>query len=376
MKTERLQRIKEIASDSIQFKFKYTNSNLKGGVKISSSQKSSLPYISGRTLLSHGITMPYDYNSRESYNATKIPENGGGMPHFYPFKKDIPPFTEDEQEDIRVYNELVNCDDTINCDTVQARQAQVLVKRRDSYVSLTPVSPIGMGVIVTNRYELLKEEKLEKLEQQVLTIKENKPEDMKEQLDRLKKETEKVKRMPHRIMFSIGGTNGLNVGVFAGTKKTNAYHIPTPNANRAIIIAYAYHFKGARIKLNHKTMIKFFDLMTLQNTTEFTNKRNRDLETNLVKSLVRGVLYNYQEVYKVLNENLEHLPEQKLVDDSVGDLFKGFILEEERSTSWKKEAATAIAKRISSYKYNKKSLALTQTSISFLEKTIEGLFYV
>jgi hypothetical protein len=116
--------------------------------------------------------------------------------------------------------------------------------------------------------------------------------------------------------------------------------------------------------------------MALQNTTEFTNKRNRDLETNIVKSLVRDVLNYYKGVYKVLNENLEYLPDQKIVDDSVGDLFKGFILEDKRTTAWKKEASIAIAKKISNYNYNDKSLALSQTSISFLEKTIEGFFYV
>lgn len=390
-------------TESVHFSNKTINSNIdKGGIRLAKSQSLDLPYISARTLLADDITIPTDYQANAGKTATL----------FKVIKSAILDEDLSEQDDeFKNAVQAIKPDITHLFDTpyqaglehINIRMRQLLLPKEDSYISVSPISAVGVNYWLTNEVEAIKE--------------------ARQSNDKL-----------HNIVtavFGIGGSNVQNIGSPSLIRTLQRpIYLTAPSADDAIRQAFSLYYKGLdyyipnklpKDKVSQVALLAWADLINkgivetqqdLDNQdwenkgveAASTDMNSRDAEKIFLSHILRMVLAQGREAKAVLEQVAERLPNITRVNaedyDDKGELvnkeilaltplqhlnvplaIQGLIDPSLRDEGWMTVFADDLAKNIVRQTYeiegqsNPITFVLEDSTIPFLARRIRGLLY-
>jgi hypothetical protein len=293
-------------NNAVHYSFKYINSNLQGGIRLSPSDVIlDSPYVSGITAMCYQ-QLPVEYFASSVitiYSYLDYLNNSNpSHPHVSLFTTNHTARYEYGTTDLS----------GTNC-----RMRQVLIPIGDGYISATPVSPAGFNYL------------MKQLNDQI---------EPKERLT--------------TYFITYGGANGRNVGWEACKKHTYALCMSAPTEDRNIQHAYSIFYKGVDLSLPKHIVRELFNLRLHPDMVGYTKKENDILSSfiNVVLHkavLARDILISQKDaLYDAeLFENVTapHSYIFELHESVTNDLIQsGLINPTKRNKEWKGLLATKI----------------------------------
>ena len=208
---------RQTLAESVHFSNKTINSNIeKGGIRLAKSQALDLPYISARTLLADDITIPTDYQANAGKTATIFKAIKSAM-----LDEDLSEQDDDFKTVVNtIQPDIVSLFDTpyqAGLEHINIRMRQLLLPKEESYLSISPISAVGVNYWLTSEIERIKE---------------------------VRQSDDKFHNITTAV-FGIGGSNIQNVGspIFIRTLQRPIY-LTAPTANDTIRQAFSLYYKG------------------------------------------------------------------------------------------------------------------------------------
>lgn len=395
---------RQTLAESVHFSNKTINSNIeKGGIRLAKSQALDLPYISARTLLADDITIPTDYQA----NAGKIPTM------FKIIKAAMLDENLDEfEDDLKNIANILKQDIVTIFDNpyqsklkhINIRMRQLLLPKEESYLSISPISAVGVNYWLASEIERIKE---------------------------VRQSDDKFHNITTAV-FGIGGSNIQNVGspIFIRTLQRPIY-LTAPTADDTIRQAFSLYYKGLdyyipnklpKDKLVQPALLAWADLVNQGiATTEqdlnnqdwknkgieatSTNMDSREAEQQFLTHILRIVLAQGREAKNSLEQVADRLPNITKISDETYDENPGEMVSKERvaltplqhpsvdlaiqglidtqlrDEGWMTAFAEHLAKNIVRQSYevegqsNPVTFVLEDSIIPFLARRIRGLLY-
>lgn len=329
--------IKTASEHSVHYSFKYINSNLQGGIRLSKDLAiKNIPYVSGITFLAFD-DLPVDY-----YNP-KFPSMVATVYGYIRYLKTEQP----DNEHINLFNNSNTSFTEIYTNDLSGKNCrlrQILIPLSNSkYLSTTPVSPAGFNSIIS---------KLNKLENKT--------------------------KIPN-VLLGYGGTQAQNAGSFANIKDTKALVMFAPTETPALRYAYSVFYKGVQFIFPYNLLIKLKELIDNPDVIKYTTKKNTTLK-DLIKSVYQQSkeARDTLEVYK--DEFFDTVTNTYTLDDKDQEKYFinfGLINKNKRDKEWKDKFSKFFVQELckTSFIYNKKtqSLNLDDSEIEILINEVEKL---
>jgi hypothetical protein len=337
-----IEHYREMAEGMVHFSFKTVNSNAAGGgVRLSGEDALSLPYVSARTLMAHGVRIDQDY-TRDVVKAN--------------IAKQLRTIFADEQPAVEKTAKMIReaCLSASssrfedNCGSVSPRLRQLLIPKGDGYVALTPVGAGGLSAIINAR------------------VKEHNGRD------------EKGFVRLRQAQFGIGGANPQNVGGLVREMQRPLF-FECPSESREIKLALSIHYKGIPLTIPRELVLEYRgwrEAAKARNDGRIpTDMKTRNQEESIMKRFASAVLGRGAWALTVLTRYREDLPEygESLVSPGVDAVIRGVIDPAERSENWASNVSNRLADQVAAYDFgdDKGGLGLSDSAIAQIAKWIE-----
>lgn len=303
----------------VHYSFKYKHSSLCGGVRLGPEQQLNIPYISGRSL--------YEYLLCEKVNKSDsmVPSHKDRIANNTP--------------GIAEYDNAIKDRMEVGCDTITSpRLSQILVAKDDSYISLTPLSPVSLSYTINEHIKSF----VANGDTNIVSKNKN-------------------------IRFNHGGANKQNVGTFPWYMTGQLYKAPQldPNCQKL----WKWYYGGEKIKIP-ANLIKTYETFLVKNRSlsTFSNKKNRNTEISLLHNMVDAILQHFSMIATELKNNQDILPTGDLTSPIITDaLYPPLIDPTLRTTGWNMAFGSYLAHQL----YAIESLGLDDNANLKLSSTIQ-----
>lgn len=384
-------------TESVHFSLKTINSNIpKGGIRLSHSQAIDLPYISARTLLNDGITIPTDYQANAGKTATIFKIIKAAM-------LDEDTSDTDEQTQITINALKPKIHQTFDTpyqsglEHIDVRMRQLLLPKEDGYIAISPMTAAGVNYYLNEAVDDIKE--------------------MRKDDEQYSSELNNIRT----AVFGIGGANPQNVGSLVRSMQRPIY-LEAPKLDEDIRIGFSIFYKGIdyyipnKVHLDKKlkpALLEWSELLveglikTEQNNYQgwyddgIQATKNdiyiRQTETVFLNKIIRSVLAQGRDAYQKLLAVEDKLPKFESAHDpqntengieithhfsplfhpnsSVTFVIQGLIDPTIRNDLWLREFSKDLAKKIVGSKINGVAFQLDNDAITYLQRRIQDLLF-
>lgn len=318
--------ITNVSKESVHYSFKYINSILQGGIRLSKENAiTNIPYISGITQLAFE-DLPVDYYNQFAPKSSGVVFSCMG---FLETKDDI---TNEKRILFDVNNKASFELGTADLSGKNSRLRQILIPTKNGkYLSTTPISPAGFNSLISK-------------------------------VNKLQLENGKTKTKLKNVLLAYGGTKGQNVGRFASKKETKALVMNAPTELPALRYAYSVYYKGVQFIPPYNSLIKLKELVDNHDVVGYTNKKSLAL-----KELLKSVYDQSNTARDTLKEFKKDFFDESndcyTLDDANPEKYfinNGLINKSERTKEWKNKFAVVFVKQLTgtSFIYNKTTQSL------------------
>lgn len=372
-------------AESVHHSLKIVNSNIKGGgIRLATSSKLDLPYISVRTLLSENICTPVTYHTNSGKSATLFK-----VVNALQLNEDLAEADDEFKQNVSALKPQLKTafeqPFSSGLEIVDIRMRQLLIPKDGAYVSLSPLSAAGVNLLMNIEVDALKEKRKAEAKDSKL-------------------------RNIQMAVFGIGGSNAQNAGtppliramqrpiVLDSPKKSNDSHAGFQFFYKGFEyeISNAYLNYGTYAELihdskNHVKQRKLaedlgFDQKGIH--SPFSSMATRDAELATIKKIVVDVLEQGRMIFNTLKKLESQLPSQsKLPRQSfwsypnVPFITQGLINQElQKLEHWQLDFANDLAIKIINHQYWVESIQSKvsssrseQGSKDFLSRRIQEL---
>lgn len=400
---------RQALAESVHVSTKTINSNIdKGGIRLARAQALDLPYISARTLLADGMTIPTDYQANTGKTATLFKTLKAAM---------LADSVQDDAQnrdatDAQTQQIIAALQPDIaalfsqpyqaGLQHVNIRMRQLLLPKADGYVSVSPMTAAGVNHWFNLAVDAIK--------------------DAYKTDDDLHNLTTAV--------FGIGGANPQNVGSLVRAMQRPLY-LTAPSSDASIRHAFSLYYKGLdyyipnqpSIDSKYQPALLAWAAMLNQglmatradaNGQDWAGKQieaassdlaSREAEVKFLGDIVRGVLAQGERARQVLVQAQDRLPnisayQPNTIDNDTGETVskpvvartpllhprvrlavQGLIDPNLRDDGWLLVFADDLAAHIVRQKYRMAgqlapvTLVLDDSTVPFLARRIRGLLY-
>lgn len=144
-----------VLEESVHFSFKTINSNIeKGGIRLNKQQILDLPYLSARTLLNENFLIPTDYQANAGKTASYFKVVKAAM-----LNDDISSEEAEFQqqvEQLKPYiQSIFNAPYQAGIEDIDIRMRQLLIPKNGEYVSLSPLTAVGVNYLINQEVDTI-----------------------------------------------------------------------------------------------------------------------------------------------------------------------------------------------------------------------------
>jgi hypothetical protein len=304
----------------VHHSFKTVNTNAEaGGVRIAKTNGTKLPYVGVRTLLGHGIDVLMDRyeGAATSRIYSQISEVAQGR------VEGVPPL---ELAHIQQSLDLIKSRSLVQSRQISPRVRQILLPRPDGgYLSVTPISAAGVS---------------HQLKSSALAHNQ-----MIHELRKAKDESAEGFRRITLADFPIGGAKPLNPGGMVFSMRAPIVgKFPAMASERSR--ALSLHYYGIRnLRLPKGLQAEYVSWRNKHKGMVEADQATRTEHANLISRMVQHLLRLGSDAYELLQQNADKLPGGVLLSAQVGHLEAGLIDPDRRTTNWRYDAGSALARR-------------------------------
>lgn len=348
-------------AESVHHSLKIVNSNIKGGgIRLTTSSKLDLPYISTRTLLSENIFTPVTYHTNSGKSATLFK-----VINALQLNENLAEADDEFKQNVSALKPHLKTafeqPYSVGLEDVDIRMRQLLIPRDGEYISISPLSAAGVNLLLNAEIDVLKEQR------------------------KAEGKDSKLKNIQTAI-FGIGGSNAQNAGT---PPLIRAMQRPivlgSPTLEPKTRLAFQYFYKGfdyqiSNVYINqalYQELTTYAKLLIEQQKLSlevgfhdygiqapFSNMKTRAAELSTIQNMLNDVLQQGQDIFKILKSIDDQLPSLKALERKsfwshprVPLLAQGLINPElQQFEDWQKLFADDLAKTITKHTYWKKEI--------------------
>lgn len=297
-------RIKSNSMNLVHYSFKYTNSNLKGGIRVNATDAISGRFVAGLTYINKNA-LPLEHIDKVGANNTS-----GLINYLEHLQSDDPdnPHLQQIYEATSSKMEVMTDDlGGVNC-----RLPQVLIPNSEGYVSLTPLCAASFPHVIATR--------IKELDLRV-----------------------------SRVRIEQGGTQPANAGRWASKYQTLALLCSAPKENPETQHAYSIYHKGISIAPSYSTVYSYYTwLMSVRIDETISLSSSKDIEIKHLNCIVKDILLRGYNAHRILNDVFESCEISPNIKNY--DIVAGVIDSSIRDAEWKTKFADFTANAICNYK--------------------------
>lgn len=339
----------EAASGLAMFNSKLVNTNAPlTWVRLDSNAAIDLPYVSVRTLMSRGFDVPLDCPNTHWENldgqkvyAQKVYRQMSANDGDY---DSVP--SDELREAKKILQEKSVLAGSGNTSFVDRRLRQILLRKRDTYVSITPLPSSGLSQVLFSQGGLVHEHNA---------------------LIKAGSDSQSCKIRLASLKY--GGSNSQNASFFTGNIQ-NLIFVPVPSPSESLRKAFALFYQGVRIDFERdselssllKEYCDFRARLKLDDSRvkASSNIRERDEEKRLIGKIAKAVLSRGKKARQEIEANIDKISGgmYERIEDAADYVNKqtgsavmtGLLIPSFRSHDWPFELAKFIYMRMSQAK--------------------------
>lgn len=370
-------------AESVHHSLKTVNSNIeKGGIRLAQSHALDFPYISTRTLLSDDLLIPTDYQANAGKTATLFKVIKAAQ-----INEDVSEADDEFQENVSLLKphlkKIFEQPFSSGLNNIDIRMRQLLIPKKDEYLSISPLSAAGVNLLINNEVDVLKERR------------------------KAEGKESKLKNIQTAV-FGIGGSNPQNVGSLVRSMQRPIV-VGSPTLEPKTRLAFQYFYKGFDYVISNTFINQelYQELTTYAVSVveqqklsselgfhkygiqaPFSNMKTRAAELSAIKKVIENVLQQGQDILQILKLIDDQLPSLKALERKsiwshprVSLIAQGLINPElQQFEDWHKLFADDLAKKITKHSYwktkikNNIGISLSEADAqSFLSRRIQEL---
>jgi hypothetical protein len=313
----------------VHHSFKTVNTNAEaGGVRVAKSDGIKLPYVGVRTLLGHDIDVLMDrYEGAATARIySQISEVAQGR------VDGVPPL---ELAHIQQSLDLVKATSLVQSRQISPRVRQILLPRSNGgYLSVTPISAAGVS---------------HQLKSSALAHNQ-----MIHELRKAKDDAAMGYRRITLADFPIGGAKPLNPGGLVFSMRAPIVgQFPAMASERSRALSLHYH--GIRnLRLPKGLQAEYVSWRNKQKGMVEADQTTRTEHAKLISRMVQHFLRLGADAYELLQQYADKLPGGVLLGRQVSNLESGLIDPAQRTTGWRYDAGSALARRFAAIEQDEK----------------------
>lgn len=348
-------------AESVHHSLKIVNSNIKGGgIRLPTSSKLDLPYISTRILLSENIFTPVTYHTNSGKNATLFK-----VVNALQLSEDLSEADDEFKQNVSALKPHLKIafeqPFSSGLEIIDIRMRQLLIPKDGRYLSISPLSAAGVNLLLNIEVDALKEQR------------------------KAEAKESKLKNIQTAV-FGIGGSNAQNAGT---PPLIRAMQRPivlgSPTLEPKTRLAFQYFYKGFDYQISNAfiNQAMYQELTTYAKSlieqqklsaelgfeehgihVQFSNMKTREAELSTIQTVVNDVLIQGQQILSILKIIEGQLPSLKALDRKsfwshprTPILIQGLINPElQHFEVWQKILADDLASKIIKHQYWKKEI--------------------